>query len=171
MIWGLILRWRQNAIFCISNLIVRHLLSHTVSRTQFIHRYFQIWGWRGKHLIYLYLMVHQHIWNLWFGLDILFAVWYQDVLGHRRGFLCSRGQMVRNWFYSCVLLWLTLGGILAVQQRELGLMSLTLCCRESKRGLKMVWHSRTSILSLGHGLHVDHHFNICHVTFKVAQLA
>lgn len=61
--------------------------------------------------------------------------------------------------------------ILAVQQRQLGLMSLTLHYRRSKLGLKMVWRSRTSILSLGRGLHVNYYFNICHVTFKIAQLA
>jgi len=54
---------------------------------------------------------------------------------------------------------------------ELSLVSITLHYRKSKLGLKMVWHSRTSVPSLGCGLHVDHYFNICHVTFKVAQLA
>lgn len=50
-------------------------------------------------------------------------------------------------------------------------MSLTLHYRKSKLDLKMVWHSRTSILSLGRGLHVDYYLNIWHVAFKVAQLA
>lgn len=100
-----------------------------------------------------------------------FLLYDQDVLGLCRGFACSQGQMVRNGFYSLVRLWLTLRVILAVQQRELGLASLMLHYRKSKLCVQMVWHSRTSVLSLRRGLHVDDYFNICHVTFKVAQLA